>query len=190
MREELETLRRRFGGHTPTLLGERHRYAVLCPLVEREDGLHFLYEVRAAPSVRAGEVCFPGGRMETGESPAECALRETEEELAIPAPGDHAAGHAGFYLQPGGLFAAAGAGRGLRPGLCGHASLPRGGGDVFTAPRPFSATRPPSRGTMTCCPGCRRTSPTRPWASPGTMPGPGGRWTFPSGTGRATPSGA
>ena len=108
MRGELETLRRRFGGHTPTLLGERHRYAVLCPLVEREDGLHFLYEVRARSLSQGGEVCFPGGRMEIGESPEECALRETE---------DPPAGPAGLYLQSGGLFAAAGAGPGLRPRL-------------------------------------------------------------------------
>ena len=85
MREELKILRRHFGGHTPSLLGEKRRYAVLCPLVEREDGLHFLYEVRSRTLSQGGEVCFPGGRMEPGESPEECALRETEEELAIPA---------------------------------------------------------------------------------------------------------
>ena len=64
MREELNILRRRFGGHTPSLLGEQRRYAVLCPLVEQEDGLHFLYEVRSRTLSQGGEVCFPGGRME------------------------------------------------------------------------------------------------------------------------------
>ena len=30
---ELDRLRRQYGGHTPGLLGARHSYAVLCPLV-------------------------------------------------------------------------------------------------------------------------------------------------------------
>lgn len=81
---ELERLSRRYGGHVPTLLGARQEYAVLCPLIQQPDGVHLLFEVRAAGVSQAGEVCFPGGRMEAGESPAACALRETEEELAIP----------------------------------------------------------------------------------------------------------
>ena len=61
---ELEELRRRFDGHAPGLMGARHSYAVLCPLVERADGLHLLFEVRAAGLRQGGEVCFPGGRAE------------------------------------------------------------------------------------------------------------------------------
>ena len=46
---------------------------------------HLLFEVRADTLDRQpGEVCFPGGHMESGETPAACALRETEEELSIP----------------------------------------------------------------------------------------------------------
>ena len=81
MREELTNLRRFYGDHVPTLLEARHEYAVLCPLVERPDGLHLLFEVRSAGVSQSGETCFPGGQMEPGETPADCALRETEEEL-------------------------------------------------------------------------------------------------------------
>ena len=84
MREELTNLRRFYGDHVPTLLEARHEYAVLCPLVERPDGLHLLFEVRSAGVSQSGETCFPGGQMEPGETPADCALRETEEELSIP----------------------------------------------------------------------------------------------------------
>ena len=84
MSRELDALRRRFGGHEPGLMGARREFAVLCPLVEQPDGLHFLFEVRAADLPQGGEVCFPGGRKEPGETFIECALRETEEELAIP----------------------------------------------------------------------------------------------------------
>ena len=81
---DLEHLRRRYADHVPGLLGARHSYAVLCPLVERPDGLHLLFEVRSAALHRQpGEVCFPGGRMEAGETPEQCALRETEEESEV-----------------------------------------------------------------------------------------------------------
>ena len=82
MREKLERL---LDGRKPGLMDAAGRYAVLVPLVEREDGFHVLYEVRARHMKRQpGEVCFPGGRMEGAESPETCALRETEEELGIP----------------------------------------------------------------------------------------------------------
>ena len=80
----LDALRRRFGGHQPGVLGARQEFAVLCPLVEKEDDVHLLFEVRAAGLSQGGEVCFPGGKVEPGESAAEAALRETEEELSIP----------------------------------------------------------------------------------------------------------
>ena len=78
-------LARLLEGRTPGLMDATGRYAVLVPLVEREDGWYLLYEVRSRTMRRQpGEVCFPGGRVEGAESPEECALREAEEELSIP----------------------------------------------------------------------------------------------------------
>lgn len=102
-----EALRRRYKGHVPGLLGARSSYAVLVPLLEAADGPRLLFEVRAADLRQGGEVCFPGGRMEPGETPEACALRETEEELAIP-PGevellglpDFICNQRGFLLRP------------------------------------------------------------------------------------------
>ena len=87
MTDMLERLRRKYTGHQPGLLGARRNYAVLCPLVQLPEGPGLLFEVRAASLRRQpGEVCFPGGRAESGESPIDCALRETKEELSIPTP--------------------------------------------------------------------------------------------------------
>ena len=47
-------------------------------------GESVVLEVRSARlRTQPGEVCLPGGRMEPGESPEQCALRETAEELGV-----------------------------------------------------------------------------------------------------------
>ena len=69
----------------PGLMDATGRYAVLVPLVRQNGAWHLLYEVRAQKLRRQpGEVCFPGGKLEGTESPRDCALRETWEELGIP----------------------------------------------------------------------------------------------------------
>jgi len=139
----LEALRRRYGGHEPGLMGARRTYAVLCPFVEREDGVHLLFEVRSATVRQAGEVCFPGGRQEAGESLTECALRETEEELGIPAGeialfgrSDFFCGQRGFLLQPVlGVISPA--------GFAALTPSPAEVAEVFTVPLSFFQTTPP-----------------------------------------------
>ena len=75
----------RWTGHVPKVQDVTREYAVLVPLVECPEGPCLLFEVRAETlDHQPGEVCFPGGGMEPGETPAQCALRETFEELSIP----------------------------------------------------------------------------------------------------------
>ena len=59
--------------------------AVLALLVKREQGLTVLFTRRADHlQAHAGQVSFPGGRQMAGrETLAECALRETEEEVGL-----------------------------------------------------------------------------------------------------------
>ena len=81
-RDALQTL---LQNREPGLMDATGRYAVLVPLAQGPIGPSLLYEVRAKTLRRQpGEVCFPGGRLEKGERPEQCALRELEEELAIP----------------------------------------------------------------------------------------------------------
>jgi len=69
----------------PGDIGKRKNCSVLIPLVEIDGDLHILYEQRSSKlKTQPGDVCFPGGVMELGETPIECALRETEEEIGIP----------------------------------------------------------------------------------------------------------
>ena len=57
--------------------------AILIPIVRDKDEPALLMEVRSLKVRQPGEVCFPGGHIEAGETCMDAALRETYEELGI-----------------------------------------------------------------------------------------------------------
>lgn len=59
--------------------------AVLVGLVERDDGLSVLLTQRTAHlNAHAGQISFPGGRIEADDpTPIDAALREAEEEIGL-----------------------------------------------------------------------------------------------------------
>lgn len=59
-------------------------YALFVPLMDTEQGLSLLYQ-RRSPQMRRqpGDICFPGGKVDPGESILEASLRELWEELAV-----------------------------------------------------------------------------------------------------------
>lgn len=91
-------LRRRFAetrAWTPEFHGDAKLFelwrdpiaaSVLVPLVERDDGLHVLLTRRTDHlHDHAGQVSFPGGRVDPGDvDVVDTALRETQEEVGLP----------------------------------------------------------------------------------------------------------
>lgn len=73
----------KYANHKPKPIGKHNFFSVLVPFVEKEGEFYILYEIRSETISQPGEVCFPGGHMEAGETPLECALRETYEEIGI-----------------------------------------------------------------------------------------------------------
>lgn len=71
-------------GMTPPSI-ELRPAAVLVPLVDHPDGMSVLLTQRTAHlSAHAGQIAFPGGRVEAEDrDAAEAALRETEEEIGL-----------------------------------------------------------------------------------------------------------
>jgi len=94
-----DALRRRFGlppawqpevrtdGRLPGRTGAARPAAVLVPLLDRAEGVTVLLTLRAGHlSDHAGQVSFPGGRIDAADADAVgAALRESEEELGLPA---------------------------------------------------------------------------------------------------------
>lgn len=80
----LEKIKARVQAKKPMPVDVKNRFSVMIPLIKREGEIHLLFEKRAF-SLRnqPGEISFPGGRIEKGESPREAAIRETAEELLI-----------------------------------------------------------------------------------------------------------
>lgn len=82
--------------------------AVLLPFVKRESGWHLIYTQRPETMPNhPGQISFPGGKAEMGESVLQAALRETQEEIGLRSeaievigrlPSFDAAGH--FRVTP------------------------------------------------------------------------------------------
>ncbi len=80
--------------------------AVLIPIIKKDDEYHILFEVRSSKlSFQPGEVCFAGGKIEDGEAPKDCAVRECMEELF---PGDKSSDHIEIICSLAPMFGPAG----------------------------------------------------------------------------------
>ncbi|MCF6464597.1 NUDIX hydrolase [Clostridium sp. Cult2] len=81
---DIDDIIRKVKDRTPRPLEVRQKYAVLIPLIKNKDRWEIIYELRAKNLKRQpGEISFPGGQVEKGETYMEAAIRETMEELNI-----------------------------------------------------------------------------------------------------------
>ncbi|EHI75432.1 NUDIX hydrolase [Streptococcus criceti] len=99
----IENCIERIKEYQPRPLGQERCYAVLLPLVwdENNQDWQILYQIRSKYISQPGEVSFPGGRVETGESFQEAAVRETAEELNITSSQIEILGEIDYFIHHG-----------------------------------------------------------------------------------------
>jgi 8-oxo-dGTP pyrophosphatase MutT (NUDIX family) len=79
--------------------------AVLIGVSEQADGLHVLLTQRTAELKKhAGQIAFPGGKLDAGETALQAALRETEEETGVHPSFVQPIGFLDGYLTVTGYF--------------------------------------------------------------------------------------
>ncbi|MDR7075515.1 8-oxo-dGTP pyrophosphatase MutT (NUDIX family) [Neobacillus niacini] len=104
----LECVQLKLKSHTPTILGSDKfsKYAVMIPLIQKDDGIHVLFEVRSLQLRRQpGEICFPGGRIDPQDVDEKCAaIRETIEELGISSENLSEVFPLDFMISPFGMM--------------------------------------------------------------------------------------
>ena len=83
----IQEIEERLQDHSLTRIyaDQQRNAAILLPLTGKPENPALLFEVRNRKLTQGGEICFPGGRINEGETALEAALRETAEELAFPA---------------------------------------------------------------------------------------------------------
>ena len=144
MAQLTDDLARLLAGRQPDLMDKRGEFSVLVPLVEGEAGLSLLYEVRARTlRSQPGEICFPGGRMELGETPEDCALRETWEELSIPPQAIQILGQLDFIAHRAGFLMHAVAAKVDRAAAEHMRPSPAEVAETFLVPLDFFLKNPP-----------------------------------------------
>ena len=102
---QIDQIGEKFRNRIPSVIDVKQADAVLVPLVETEQGVCLLFETRSKNVRQPGEVCFPGGKIEEGETPRQAAVRETVEELGVKESDIEIIGegdriHAGISIYP------------------------------------------------------------------------------------------
>ncbi|WP_066719185.1 NUDIX hydrolase [Clostridium sp. Marseille-P299] len=96
-------MKEQFSTRQPDIIGEEkfRQYSVFVPMIDISGVTYLLFEKRSNKLRRQpGEICFPGGKREEGESFQDCAVRETVEELLIQQQQIEVIGPGDIYISP------------------------------------------------------------------------------------------
>lgn len=86
-------------------IGKYKNSAVLILLQEINGEEHLVFEVRSNKLThQPGDVCLPGGMIESGESPKDTAIREAMEELNLNINEIQYIGEMDYFISPYGMF--------------------------------------------------------------------------------------
>lgn len=142
---EVKTIISKLNDHTPSVMGSKQfsKYAVMLPLIQKDKGMHVLFEVRSLKLRRQpGEICFPGGKIDTQDlDERSAAIRETCEELRIKKGDIHNVFPLDFMISPFGMMIYPFVGLIKSPEMI-HPN-PTEVGEIFTVPINFFLQTPP-----------------------------------------------
>lgn len=97
---DIEYIIEKVKNRTPEPMSITHKYSVFIPLVEINNKLEIIYELRSKKlSTQPGEISFPGGAVEKGETYEQAAIRETMEELNIKRDSINLIGELDFFVS-------------------------------------------------------------------------------------------
>ncbi|WP_350342768.1 CoA pyrophosphatase [Proteinivorax tanatarense] len=90
-----------FKNNRPKPLDASKEFSLVVPLFVWNEKIHFLFQIRSKNlSRQPGQICFPGGALEKGESLKEGAIRETCEELGLKESNINIISQLDFLVSP------------------------------------------------------------------------------------------
>lgn len=105
---DAENINKKIKNRVPSILGlsDFAKYAVLLPLIKKDNEWHILFEIRSFQMRRQpGEICFPGGRIdEEDKTDQMAAIRETREELGIGNEQIYDVSPLDYFVSPFGMI--------------------------------------------------------------------------------------
>lgn len=98
---DINEIKNKIENRIPKVLDIIGEYSVLLPLIKVDEEWNVIFELRSMNlNTQPGEISFPGGKLEEGESFQEAATRETIEELRIKKDNIEVIGELDYLVSP------------------------------------------------------------------------------------------